>query len=42
VIIICALWPLIRDLLYLRQPRGVVRITAFAEVFMAHFAARKL
>jgi hypothetical protein len=32
--IMYALWPLIRDLLHLRQPRGVVRITAFAEVFI--------
>ena len=29
-----ALWPLIRDLLHLRQPRGIVRITAFAEGFI--------
>jgi glycosyltransferase involved in cell wall biosynthesis len=28
-----ALWPPIRDLLHLRQPRGIVRITAFAEGF---------
>jgi glycosyltransferase involved in cell wall biosynthesis len=29
-----ALWPLIRDLLCLRKPRGIVRITAFAEGFI--------
>jgi hypothetical protein len=29
-----ALWPLIRDLLRLRQPRGIVRIAAFAEGFI--------
>lgn len=29
-----ALWPLIRDLLCFRQPRGIVRITAFAEGFV--------
>jgi glycosyltransferase involved in cell wall biosynthesis len=29
-----ALWPPIRDLLYLRQPRGIVRITAFIEGFI--------
>jgi hypothetical protein len=29
-----ALWPPIRDLLHLRSPRGVVRITAFLEGFM--------
>ena len=28
-----ALWPPIRDLLHLRQPRGIVRITAFVEGF---------
>ena len=32
--IMYALWPLIRDLLHLRQPLGVVRIRAFAEVFI--------
>ena len=32
--IIYALWPPIRDLLHLRQPRGMVRITAFAEGFI--------
>ena len=31
--IIFALWPPIWDLLQLRQPRGIVRITAFAEGF---------
>jgi glycosyltransferase involved in cell wall biosynthesis len=30
-----ALWPPIQDLLYLRQPRGLVRITAFLEGFIA-------
>ena len=29
-----ALWPPIRDVLHLRQPRGIVRITAFAEGFI--------
>jgi glycosyltransferase involved in cell wall biosynthesis len=29
-----ALWPPIRDLLHFRQPRGIVRITAFAEGFV--------
>jgi glycosyltransferase involved in cell wall biosynthesis len=29
-----ALWPPIRDVLHLRQPRGMVRITAFAEGFV--------
>ena len=29
-----ALWPPIRDVLHLRQPRGIVRITAFAEGFL--------
>jgi len=29
-----ALWPPIRDVLHLRQPRGFVRITAFAEGFI--------
>jgi hypothetical protein len=29
-----ALWPPIRDLLHLRRPRGIVRITAFAEGFV--------
>ena len=29
-----ALWPPIRDVLHLRQPRGMVRITAFAEGFI--------
>jgi glycosyltransferase involved in cell wall biosynthesis len=29
-----ALWPPIRDVLHLRQPRGIVRITAFAEGFV--------
>jgi glycosyltransferase involved in cell wall biosynthesis len=29
-----ALWPPIRDVLQLRQPRGMVRITAFAEGFI--------
>jgi glycosyltransferase involved in cell wall biosynthesis len=29
-----ALWPVVRDLLHLRRPRGIVRITAFAEGFM--------
>jgi glycosyltransferase involved in cell wall biosynthesis len=29
-----ALWPPIRDLLHLRQPRGMVRITAFLEGFI--------
>lgn len=29
-----ALWPPIRDVLLLRQPRGIVRITAFAEGFI--------
>jgi len=28
-----ALWPLIRDVLHLRQPRGIVRIAAFAKGF---------
>lgn len=32
--IIYALWPPIRDLLRLRKPRGIVRITAFAAGFM--------
>lgn len=32
--IMYALWPLIRDLLHLRQPRGIVRVTAFVEGFM--------
>jgi glycosyltransferase involved in cell wall biosynthesis len=32
---IYALWPPIRDLLQLRRPRGIVRITAFAEGFFA-------
>jgi hypothetical protein len=31
--IIYALWPPIRDLLRLRKPRGIVRITAFAAGF---------
>jgi glycosyltransferase involved in cell wall biosynthesis len=30
-----ALWPPIRDVLHLRQPRGIVRITAFVEGFIA-------
>lgn len=29
-----ALWPPIRDVLHFRQPRGIVRITAFAEGFI--------
>jgi glycosyltransferase involved in cell wall biosynthesis len=29
-----ALWPPVRDVLHLRQPRGIVRITAFAEGFL--------
>jgi glycosyltransferase involved in cell wall biosynthesis len=29
-----ALWPPIRDLLHLRQPRGIVRITAFVKGFI--------
>jgi hypothetical protein len=29
-----ALWPPIRDLLHLRSPRGMVRITAFRKGFM--------
>jgi glycosyltransferase involved in cell wall biosynthesis len=29
-----ALWPPVRDLLHLRQPRGLVRVTAFLEGFM--------
>jgi len=29
-----ALWPVVRDLLHLRRPRGIVRITAFAEGFL--------
>jgi len=28
-----ALWPPIRDVLHLRQPRGIVRIAAFAKGF---------
>src|SRR5262249_10549581 len=30
----CALWTPIRDLLHLRRPRGIIRITAFAEGFI--------
>lgn len=33
--LIYALWPPIRDVLHLRQPRGIVRITAFVEGFIA-------
>ncbi|MBX9651424.1 MAG: glycosyltransferase [Xanthobacteraceae bacterium] len=38
--LIYALWPPIKDMLCLRQPRGIVRITAFVEGFIAGLRTR--
>jgi GT2 family glycosyltransferase len=32
---VCALWPPLKDLLHLRRPRGIMRITAFLRGFVA-------